>query len=114
MKTTIEMAIYLWKRFDLIFSIDYRGSTPGITCWEERRKVFEKFSQFTQLVMKEYCEKGLNSSLPVLMVAKEVLTESLYHQGEKSYEITRFLDEKYRDCGARWSAGGRGCCATAW
>lgn len=113
MKTTTEMAIYLWKRFNLISSIDYPGSTPGITCWEERRKIFQKFSEFTKLVMDEYYEKALDSSLPILMVAKEFLAESLYHQGENSYQISRFLDEKYRDCGARWSAGGRGCCATA-
>jgi hypothetical protein len=108
-KTTNEMAIYLWKRLYLMFSIDY---APGITCWEEIKKLFQKFPVFTSQVMAEYDEKGLNSELPILMVAKEYL-ESLSSDGEKSYEITRFLDEKYKYCGARWSAGGTYCCATA-
>lgn len=112
MKTVNEMALYLWKRVELIFSIDYPGGGLGITRWEEIKKLFQMFPIFTGQVMAEYNEKGLNSELPILMVVKEYL-KSFSSDGEKSYEITRFLDEKYKDCGASWSAGGTFLCASA-
>jgi len=106
--TETAAAIFLWKRVELIHSIDFPNN---LILFDEVKKILGTFSGLASVVMRDY--QAGSTDIATLVVARETLRETLYNEGPAAREINSRLNRRYEDCGAHWSAGGRGCCATA-